>query len=36
VLSARQKIVFQQLADQGFEVVVIRSKEEVDSFVDTI
>ena len=32
VLSARQKIVFAQLAEQGFPVTVLRSKEDVDEF----
>lgn len=33
VLSARQKIVFAQLAEQGFPVTVLRSREEIDKFL---
>jgi hypothetical protein len=35
-LSARQKLVFQELEAQGFPVLIIRSKEDVEVFVETI
>ena len=33
VLSSRQSIVFAQLAEQGYPVTVLRSKGDVDEFV---
>jgi len=36
VISPRQKIVFSQLEQLGFPVVVIRSKEEVDALLNEI
>lgn len=34
VLSARQKVVFQNLEEQGFPVVVLRSKPDVENFIN--
>ena len=33
-VSKRQKLVFKQLEDLGFPVYVLRSKEDVEAFVD--
>jgi hypothetical protein len=35
VLSQRQKVVFKELEEQGYPVTIIRSKEEVDEFINS-
>lgn len=36
VLSKRQKIVFLELEKQGFPVLVLKSKEDIDNFLEKI
>lgn len=35
-ISPRQTIVFSQLNEQGFEVQILRSKEEIDDFINKV
>jgi hypothetical protein len=36
MLSARQKIVFQELERHGYPVTILKSKEEIDEFISKI
>ena len=35
-VSERQKVVFKQIEDQGHEVCIIRSKSDVENFIEAI
>ena len=34
VVSERQKIVFKQLAEQGFPVLILRNKHDIEQFIE--